>query len=290
MKNKIWIIGGSGLVGEAIARSIPLYPHLEFNFLKREQLEISALSQQALPFGKSDIIVDLVGPPPPRSVPNVTPMDYHLKFTTPHNDFMSQTLKNGIGKYIFISSGGSVYGRNETGIPFKEEDLLKPISLYGESKKLQEIHLIKESAAYSAPYIILRPSNVFNSYSNGLKQTGLIGVWMQKFIKKEPLEIYGSTSITKDYISNEDLALSIIESVSKGENEVLNIGSGIGITIQQILDVFEKTYDHIPEKITRSLSPDDVPWMILDARKAKKVLNFEVSTSVLEWISSSKDK
>jgi UDP-glucose 4-epimerase len=210
-------------------------------------------------------------------------------FTTPHTQFITKVLEHGIGKYIFVSSGGSIYGKNETGVPFKEGDRLNPLSFYGESKKIQEGHLTSECIRLNIPYVILRPSNVFNSYTDGTKHSGLIGVWLQRFMKKESLDLFGPATITKDYITNEDVAISILKSMNLAENKIINIGSGIPVTTEEILRAFENTFEFVAEKTLKPMSADDIPWMVLDVKKAETVLNFRSSINVLDWISTSRN-
>ena len=94
---KVWVLGGNGLVGEALKKSAGE----QLTFLARAQFDLLKPPLH-LPFAKGDIIVDLVPPPFPRESLNILPSDYHDQFTKPHCEFVARAMQSGIKKYLFF--------------------------------------------------------------------------------------------------------------------------------------------------------------------------------------------
>ena len=85
-------------------------------------------------------------------------------------------------------------------------------------------------------YLIVRPSNPFGSGQSLNGVQGLIAVAIGKIMANEPLTIWGDGSSIRDYIYIDDLANMMYELINKDvENEIVNIGSGIGYSINDIL-------------------------------------------------------
>jgi len=86
------------------------------------------------------------------------------------------------------------------------------------------------------PHTNLRISNV---YGVGLDH-GFIASLLKSLISKSPADVYNQTQITRDYISINDLAKAIEElSKSKSKLDVLNVSTGVGTNLAEILELFE---------------------------------------------------
>ncbi len=276
---KVWVLGGNGLVGEALKKTAGE----QLTFLSRAQFDLLRPPHN-LPFGKGDIIVDLVPPPFPRESLHVQPSEYHNQFTEPHCDFISRALQTGIKKYLYFASGGTAYGIGGSGEFFKETDRLAPISAYGESKIIVEDHLLKQGQLYPCSIIIFRPSNIFNSDPASPLQKGLIGVFKKRMESNLPLQIFGDLSIAKDYVASEDVADVVMTAIRKDVNGIFNLGSGKVYTIGDIIAAFEKSWGRVAEKEFLPRVPNDVTWFGLDISKIQNELGFSPKIDVINWI------
>ena len=103
----------------------------------------------------------------------------------------------GVKRFIFFSSGGTIYGDSE--MPIKEEHELNPKSLYGKSKMMLE-KLIQDSGI---DYLILRPSNPFGGFqiTNG---QGVIPILINKALNQEPFDMYVDSDSVRDYFYIDD--------------------------------------------------------------------------------------
>lgn len=178
-----------------------------------------------------------------------------------------------INKYVFLSSGGTVY--NDSMNPHKEEELVNPTNIYALEKVIIESYLKINGLEDSIfKYLILRLSNPYGGIVSKNKRQGIIDVTVNKIKNNESLELYGDIHNIRDYIYIENLSEYIYKiSISGNNNEVFNIGSGKGRTLQEVLKIIEKTYN---KKITienKEIKTFNIMSNVLDITKIKNVIS-----------------
>ena len=140
-------------------------------------------------------------------------------------------------RFVFFSSGGTVYGDGRPGERFCEDAPLSPKSYYGISKRMVEEFIQFEHRTDGLTYLILRPSNPYGPGQRPDGRQGLVAVALGKVLSGETLEVWGDGEAVRDYIYIDDLSAIVsrllLADVSK---EVINIGSGIGHTVNEVLD------------------------------------------------------
>lgn len=178
---------------------------------------------------------------------------------------MDYCAKNNV-EIVYFSSGGTVYGVK--GGIISENEPVAPISYYGLSKVQIEDLIYFYHRRYNLNYLILRPSNPYGYGQNIHGKQGLIAVIIGCILDNKPVTIYGDGNTIRDYIYINDFVYYVKELIRMGIlNETINIGSGVGYSINQIIEIFngivgyEIPIDHV---IARG---DDVPKMILDTTR-----------------------
>ena len=176
-------------------------------------------------------------------------------------------------QFVFFSSGGTVYGERKTVVPFLETDPKEPISYYGLSKQMIENSILFENRVSNLQYLILRPSNPFGPGQNINGRQGLIAVALGKVLSGEPITIWGDGSSIRDYIYISDLAKIVTDLLEANtSNLIVNIGSGKGYSIKQVLNIINNIVD---EEIQVEYTPsrkNDVSNMILDTTLLKTLV------------------
>lgn len=143
--------------------------------------------------------------------------------------------RNKIKKFIYLSSAATI-GHPQF-LPITEEHPRNPISPYGFSKYFAEKYVLLYSDLYDMNTVILVP---FNLYSPLQKETdpyaGVIYKFITAVIQNKSPKIEGDGEQTRDFIHTKDIANAIKLVIEKdiGSQRVFNIGSGNGITINEL--------------------------------------------------------
>ena len=163
-----------------------------------------------------------------------------------------------VKNFIFASTGGAMYGDPpEDVLPVSEEYPENPLSPYGVSKLCGEMYL----AISGIRYITLRYSNVWSEDT----QKGIYAVLRDN---PEP-EIWGKDSV-RDYVHVDDVVEANILALENPIDDVINIGTGIGITLGQLVEKF------------KSPNPKFIKAKKGDVNKI--VLNISKAMDILKWI------
>lgn len=184
-------------------------------------------------------------------------------------------------KFIYFSSGGTVYGNSRAGEKFKETDNLSPISYYGLTKQIIESNILFESRRGNLKYLIVRPSNPFGIGQSLHGNQGFIAVAVGKILAGEPIEVWGDGNSMRDYIYIDDLSDAFYKLIASDVNqEIVNIGSGYGYSVNDIIEQLRKIVNTPFEVIYVKGRSVDVNSMILDISKLCELI--EVKHTHLE--------
>jgi len=138
---------------------------------------------------------------------------------------------------------------------------------------------------YGIRPLILRPSNPYGPRQGHFIAQGVISTFLRKIQTNESITIFGDGNSTKDYIYIKDLInLSYELSISK-ENGIFNLGSGIGTSINQIIDQIKKTTNSIPLISNIDKQIYDVDHFVLDISKTSDILGEYPLTSLADGVS-----
>jgi UDP-glucose 4-epimerase len=221
---------------------------------------------------------------------------YHLAWTTlpatsnldPRRDAQDNLLP-GLGlleearsipgvRIVFVSSGGTVYGRVSTALPIAEDHLTAPLCAYGLSKLTMENYLALFGRLYNLDYRVLRVANPFGLGQDGLGRQGAVSTFLRRAMAELPVQIWGDGSIVRDYIHVSDVVSALIragdvDSLTLGRHRVFNVGSGEGRTLLDIIDALRRVglpvlTNYLPG---RSF---DVPINVLDTTHARLILKW----------------
>ena len=294
----ILFIGGAGFIGSNLLKQFDTDKYL-LHVLEPEDANISRLDKAKVTIHRcslSDVgtiqgilttyniqtVVHLVS----TLIPGSTYEEYKDEFKTvifPSIEIMEICAKEKI-KFVYFSSGGTIYGNRNEMKPFSEEDEVSPISYYGWSKQIMENSILFMHRTKGLPYLIIRPSNPYGHGQNIYAKQGLVAVAIGKILEGKPVEVWGDGSSIRDYIYIDDLAMSVYQLIERNAcNTTLNIGSGRGYSVNDVL-AFLKIVSGIDYKIEyKNPRPVDVSNMVLDVTKLKEFIDI-VNTPFMDGI------
>jgi UDP-glucose 4-epimerase len=184
-------------------------------------------------------------------------------------------LKTDCKKFVFSSSGGTIFGE-PVNVPTSEEDFAgEPQSPYGVAKKrLNElIQIITKDTNMS--YSILNFSNVFGPRQDPHGEAGVISIFSNKFLSNEQPIIYGDGNQTRDYVYVMDVVEAMILSSKTEENLFLNIGTGIETSVNQLVEIMKDKFNSDIEPIYQDAREGELLRSVLDNSKALATIGWQ---------------
>ncbi len=204
----------------------------------------------------------------------------------------------GVKKFIF-SSTTATYGEPAK-MPITEDFPQQPINPYGFTKLVLEHALADYAHAYGWGYAALRYFNASGASPAGDlgedhdPESHLIPIVLQVALgQRDAITIFGDDYPTpdgtciRDYIHVDDLAaahLKSLEKLSPGVELKLNLGTGQGQSVRQVIDACRRvTGQAIPENIG-ARRPGDPPELVADSSRARRVLDWQPQYTDIEQI------
>jgi len=183
-----------------------------------------------------DIVIDLIHTTVPGASMEDPAYDVQTNVVS-HVAWLSQLNKTELRKIIYISSGGTVYGIPQKN-PIGENHPTEPISSYGITKLAIEKYVAMYASTYGIDYQICRPSNAYGEGQQLHIGQGAIGVFLEKCLKKQQIEIWGDGTVSRDYIYVADIVRAIVKLIAyEGQSRVFNISSGRGHSLNEIIKI-----------------------------------------------------
>lgn len=164
---------------------------------------------------------------------------------------LEASRKCKVSKFIYASSA-AVYG-NPRFLPIDENHPVQPLSPYGISKLTPEDYIRVYQDLYGLPFTILRYANVYGQRQISKGEGAVIAIFLERILKGEPLRIDGDGEQTRDYIHVSDIAAANVAALTRGENQILNIGTGISTSINELVQILKKVSE---KPISVSYGPD----------------------------------
>jgi len=235
------------------------------------------------------------------------PYAYYRENVVKSMQFFYQLAELGYPRVVF-SSSAAIYDV-VPGFMVTEESSLKPNSPYSRTKYMMEMILQDFTHAYDLKGIALRYFNPIGAdpkMRSGMhieEPTHILGKLVEVALGDSPeFNITGTEWSTRDgtgirdYIHVWDLAMAHIRAVEEFDEVikadadpdtpyvVINLGTGRGVTVREMVDAFEKVIGEEINKEEKPPRPGDVAGAYANANKAKKLLNWEATLPIEKGI------
>lgn len=189
-----------------------------------------------------------------------------------------------VQKLVFISSGGTVYGITRAR-SINEEHSTSPICSYGIIKLAIEKYLHLYKTLYGLNSVIFRLSNPYGIRQDPYSDQGIVSIFMAKMLRGEKLTIWGDGTTVRDYVHVGDVArLCYLGAISK-ESGVFNAGSGVGISINELIDAIALQCGVKPELIREPPRKFDLPRVVLNCKKTNRVFSWKAAVELKQGLS-----
>jgi UDP-glucose 4-epimerase len=197
-------------------------------------------------------------------------------------NLLSFGMKYHIKRFIFASSGGTVYGEPDQ-LPITEEFPIDPSSPYGISKATIEKYLTLYTRLHDFDCVILRYSNVYGPRQISKSEAGVISIFIDCILKHNKCTVFGDGDQTRDYVYVGDVVTANIAALGC-KSDIINIGTGIETSVNDLIDILSKITDKDVIHEHDHVRPGDVLRNALNNTRAGSVINWHPGISLEQGI------
>jgi UDP-glucose 4-epimerase len=189
----------------------------------------------------------------------------------------------GVKKVIFASSGGAVYGEQES-FPASESHPTQPGSPYGVSKRTGELYLSYYHQTFGLPYLALRYANVYGPRQSTQGEAGVVAIFLALLLTGKTPVINGDGRQTRDYVYVGDVVAANVGALQSDFVGPVNIGTGVETDVVTI-------YDHLRVAVGSDMHAQHGPAKAgeqrrscIDNRRAGEVLGWRPQVALQDGL------
>lgn len=196
---------------------------------------------------------------------------------------LQYSVKYGVKKFIFASTGGAVYGEQDY-FPADEEHPTRPLSPYGVAKLSVEKYLYFYEQVHGLKYVILRYANIYGPRQNPHGEAGVVAVFTSKMLKGEQPVINGDGLQTRDYTYVGDVVNANVLVLDYDKSDVFNIGTGIETDVNTLFHKLKTLTKANCEEFHGPPKAGEQRRSVISYEKIHKVLGWKPSLSLDEGL------
>ncbi|GFP43884.1 UDP-glucose 4-epimerase, partial [Candidatus Hakubella thermalkaliphila] len=151
------------------------------------------------------------------------------------------------------------------------------------SKHTAEHYLHLYSILYGLRYTIFRYPNVYGPRQNPYGEAGVNAIFIGKMLSGECPNVFGDGEQLRDYVYIDDIVEANVLALTAGDNEVFNLGSGVGTSVNEIFQLLKKMIGFSGRPHYAPLRPGEIRQIYLDSSKARRMQAGEVHIDIREW-------
>lgn len=287
---------GSNLVDALLARGDDVTVVDDVSTGRRENLE-SGLAAGAklveLDIRDGDALTDVVAEARPEVVFHLAAqIDVRKSVADPAFDasinvggtanVLEAARKAGVGRVVFTSTGGAIYGEGEgQSLPLAEDAPLAPMAPYGQSKFAGEGYLSLYERLYGLSTMSLRLGNVYGPRQDPLGEAGVIAIFCGRLRSGEQPTVYGDGRQTRDYIYVGDVVAALVAAAGSEAVGPANIGTGRETDVLELVRLLGELGDSPGfEAQLAPARPGEVQRISIDPSRAARELGWSAETDL----------
>jgi dTDP-glucose 4,6-dehydratase len=299
MKKRVVITGAAGFIGSHLAETLIDRDYSVVgidNLLTGDTANVSHLVNRDFMFIKHDVTnyIYIDGP-----------VDFVLHWASPASpiDYLElpiPTLKVGAlgthkalglakakGARFVLASTSEVYG-DPLEHPQKETywgnvNPVGPRGVYDEAKRFAEAMTMAYHRYHGLDTKIVR---IFNTYGPRMRLNDgrAVPAFMSQVLRNQDVTVFGDGSQTRSFTYITDLVDGIIRLMLSSENDPVNIGNPIEMTIKQIAETVIKMTGSTSKIVYRPLPTDDPKQRRPDITRARTLLGWDPKVQLEEGL------
>lgn len=198
-------------------------------------------------------------------------------------NLFQECSKQGVKKVIFASTGGAIYG-STSGEPIPETALPQPISPYAIGKLTIEHYLRYFQKKFGLDSLVFRISNPYGERHALNAKQGVINIFLEQIASGQPITVLGDGKMVRDYIYVTDVAQMITDSFESAKDQVYNLGSGHGRSINDLVETIEQIANKPVQKLHKDNPATFINKVILNTDRFQSEFNASPTVELEEGI------
>ncbi|MBN2406621.1 MAG: NAD-dependent epimerase/dehydratase family protein [Elusimicrobia bacterium] len=197
-------------------------------------------------------------------------------------NLLENCRKYGVGRFIFISSGGVMYGECASDPP-SEYVYPRPLCPYGDSKLALEFYLNFYGSNFGVKCVTLRLGNVYGPRQDPYGEAGVVAIFCGAMLSGTEVKIFGDGEQVRDYIYIDDVVDANMLALNRGAG-IYNVGTGKSRSVNDIFGTLKKITGFAKEAVYESPRPGELNRSCLDVGRAFKDLGWRAETGLEEGL------
>jgi len=198
-------------------------------------------------------------------------------------NLLESARKHKVKKIIFASSGGTIYGEVGKVAP-TELSPGNPLSPYGITKFTVEHYLNFYHIIHGLDFTVLRYANVYGPRQDPHGEAGVVAIFSGRMLANDDVTIFGDGKQTRDYVFVSDVVAANVAALTKGGNQIINIGTGCATSVNTLCETMASIAQYKHKPTYKPARAGELNRSLLDASKAKKILNWEPKVTLKEGL------
>jgi len=203
-------------------------------------------------------------------------------------------------KHLVFASSSSVYGAN-TRLPFRTSDNVDhPLSLYGASKKANELMAHSYAHLFKLPATGLRFFTVYGPWG---RPDMAMWIFADAITRGQPIKLFNHGQMRRDFTYVDDVVESVVRLIEKpavgdpswsGDRpdpgrssapwRIYNIGNNHPVEVPHVVSLLEKALGRSAKREMLPMQPGDVPATYADVDDLMRDVGFRPATSIEDGV------
>lgn len=291
---RVLITGGTGLIGREVARLLlalnakvkvisldDIQPNFDIQYIKGDLTDFRFCLQHTEGI---DYVFHLAGIKGSIEVTKTRPASFFVPIMMFNTNVLEAARRNGVEKLVYTSSIGA-YTSSEIFIEEENRDG-PPQDMYpGWAKRMAELQIKAYKEEYGLDWSVVRPCNVYGPGDNFDPDNAMVipSLMNRIAIGENPLKVWGDGTAVRDFAYSEDVARGVIQALHYGtRGDFVNLGSGIGYTINELIETMQEFIEF--EYEFDESKPSGFHRRVMDITRAKEWIHYSPSTSLREGL------
>lgn len=256
-----------------------LLPQPGFTFLKTDITDLAVIDQLAEVVPQAQAVINLAAMAGVRQSMS-DPWSYLYTNTLGTLNLLEYTRRQEVPKFI-LASTSSLYGADGTPPHSELAPTDRPLAPYAASKKGAEAFAYSYHHLYGIDITVLR---YFTVYGPAGRPDMSMFRFCQWIAEGRPVVINGSGEQSRGFTYVDDIAAGTLLALKNVGYEVFNLGGHEVMSINAVVEMFEKLLGQKANRVYAPVHPADVFSNVADVGKARAMLGWQPQVELQEGV------